>query len=199
MLLLWRLKLIRIVLVILMQSLFVRALYIQANGNHPLYLCLDPVYVAIAIFYCRHRMSRWPWLNTFHVYLTTNLIAEISLICTVFSGSQACVDSVFHNLTLLVVGLTMLTSVHTQPFLQSNPISSPVSCDVLCSLIRPAGRILKPFSRISLKSFYSVSVYLSVCSFCSARLHAWQQQQLISSAGDLWAKYHTGIITPKSF
>jgi len=45
-----RLKLIRIVLVTFMQSLFVRTLYIQANGNNPLYLCLDSISVAIATF-----------------------------------------------------------------------------------------------------------------------------------------------------
>lgn len=95
-------------------------------------------------------------------------------------------DSAFQNLTLLFVGLTTLSSTYV-PVCAIEP--DVIACIVLCYLIRPAGLMLKPFSRIDLKAICSVYVYLSTCPsaalvllVCMHGNTPTKQEQLVSSA-----------------
>lgn len=143
-------------------------------------------------------MSGWPWLNKldpnkFHAYLSAHLSAEISLICSVFfSGVQACVGSVFwissiqHFKILRCYLWDWLRWVaHTYPFVQSSPMSSPVSCSAIWFVrlgscwnhsAESASKLFVQYMYICLP----VRLQLLFCSF--ACMATRQQEQLVSSA-----------------
>jgi hypothetical protein len=146
----------------------------------------------LLLFYCCHRMSRWPWLNTFHVYLTAHLGAEISLICVVFFWWPVWIEfsesrrfSVFKILRYCLWNwLRWLVHIHIHTRFCSQ---SRYHRLYRALLSEPSGWThTETIQQNHLKSLYSVCVYLSVCSSCSARLHAWQQEPNITVVSVLY-------------